>query len=261
MQAFTNRRLVSLQCLGLSLALHLLVLFPGLQDWLIFNDRQEKSQGPPVRLTYRVAPTAHEPSAGPGTRPREATQAPVFRRPKRKFVAALSRFPSAVKARVVAHVPRVQEITPAARQSRYPTSTVKKHRGGKADESGGPSEPASVSSGSASEGEGELSPPVLLKGPQRIPVPLSLKRHGGRFVISLKCAIGVDGSSQVSVLDGTGSIDLDEALQASFSNLPWYPGENRGVPVAVNVRLIIEAHWETGADEIEWRGLRPAASI
>ena len=111
--------------------------------------------------------------------------------------------------------------------------------------------------GSAADGEGELSPPVLLKGPRSIPVPPSLKRHGGRFVISLKCAIAMDGSSEVSVLDGTGSFDLDQTLQSSFSHLPWYPAESRGVPVALNVRLTIEAHWETGADKIEWRGLRP----
>jgi hypothetical protein len=104
---------------------------------------------------------------------------------------------------------------------------------------------------------GDLSPPVLLKGPQKIPLPAVLRQHGGRFLITLRCDIDVDGSSQVSVMDSTGMLELDEALRQSFSNLPWYPGENSRGTVKIAVRLIIEANWQTSEDVIHWKGRIP----
>ena len=97
----------------------------------------------------------------------------------------------------------------------------------------------------------------MLKGPERIPLPEVLKQRGGRGVVSLKCAVAIDGSSQVSVMDSSGMVALDENLQKSFSNLPWYPGEENGKPVAVVVRLIIEASWNTGDEVIQWKGRIP----
>lgn len=97
-----------------------------------------------------------------------------------------------------------------------------------------------------------LEAPVLLKGPREIPVPDFLQKRPGHFKLALRCAIGADASSQVSVMDSSGVVALDESVRESFTGLRWYPGERNGVPVALTVRLIIEGSWAAGDRAVDW---------
>lgn len=106
-------------------------------------------------------------------------------------------------------------------------------------------------------GDIALEPPVMLKGPQLIPVPPFLRNRQGNFLMTLRCRVEKDGFTQVLVMEGTGAPDLDESVRQSFSGLPWYRAELAGQPVAVTVRLVIEGSWEIGQDHIEWGGRIP----
>lgn len=102
-----------------------------------------------------------------------------------------------------------------------------------------------------------LSAPVLLKGPQEIPIPDFLQDRAGNFKLTLRCAIGADASSQVSVMEGTGVDALDESVRLAFSGLRWYPGERNGVPVPLTVRLTIDGQWDEGKRAVYWGGRVP----
>ena len=117
----------------------------------------------------------------------------------------------------------------------------------------------SAATPSPSDGSGEtpMDPPVMLKGPQLISIPTFLRNRDGHFLLTLRCRIEKDGSSQVQVMEGTGAPGLDEAVRESFSGLPWYRAEVAGQPVAVTVRLVIEGSWEAGQDSINWGGRIP----
>lgn len=107
------------------------------------------------------------------------------------------------------------------------------------------------------EGEIALDPPVMIKGPMKIPVPAFLRNRDGQFLLTLRVRVEIDGSTQVRVMEGTGAPDLDESVRQSFSGLTWYRAELAGRPVAVTVRLVIEGEWQTGQDAIDWGGRIP----
>ena len=111
----------------------------------------------------------------------------------------------------------------------------------------------------AGEGLGEiaLDPPVMIKGPMKIPVPAFLRNRDGQFLLSLRVRVETDGSTQVTVMEGSGAPDLDESVRQSFSGLTWYRAELAGKPVAVTVRLVIEGDWQYGQDAVEWGGRIP----
>ncbi len=98
---------------------------------------------------------------------------------------------------------------------------------------------------------------MLIRGPQQIPIPEFLRNREGHFLLTLRCEIGPDGSSRISLMEGTGAPDLDESVRQSFSGLPWYRGEIDGRPVALSVRLVIEGSWKLGEDAVPWGGRIP----
>ena len=116
-----------------------------------------------------------------------------------------------------------------------------------------------ASTPASSEGPGEipLDPPVMIKGPMRIPVPAFLRNRDGHFLMSLRCRVEKDGSTRVEVMDSSGAPTLDDAVRESFSGLPWYRAEVAGQPIAVTVRLTVEASWEAGQESIDWGGRIP----
>lgn len=156
-------------------------------------------------------------------------------------------------------------------EAAYPTA--QKHGGTAPGQASAPSaagEPAAASdagdsgsrAGSAPVGTtggpaGNFTSPVMLQAPKTIPLPESLKHRGGTCSIQLRCIVEADGSSEVSLLDSTGSADLDAVMLEAFSKCKWYPGEQDDVPVRVPLRLIIDASWKFGDDSIAWRGRTP----
>lgn len=240
--------------LALSTLLHGLIFLPLLSGWLYFDARLTGSpNSTPVRLRLVVAaptpppvirpagqPTGRSvPVPGPGGARRIAPVAP--RQPARTDPMA----PARAKA---PPMPQPQQVAgPAAG---YPTRVPSRRP---------PAPKADVPVG---EGfDAVLDPPVLLKGPRYIPIPPFLRNRQGHFRVTLRCQVAPDGSTRVAVMDGTGAPDLDESVRASFSELPWYRAELAGQPVAVTVRLVIEGHWESGQENIDWGGRIPRPEL
>lgn len=73
----------------------------------------------------------------------------------------------------------------------------------------------------------------------------------------LRCQVGIDGRAQVSVMDSTGMIALDDCFVEAFTGLHWWPAEQQGKLVPSTVRLTIEATWNLGSQSIDWRARRP----
>jgi hypothetical protein len=69
--------------------------------------------------------------------------------------------------------------------------------------------------------------------------------------------VHVDASTEVTVIQSTGMVALDETFQKSFSGLPWYPAQLAGRSVEIPVALTIDASWNTGDTVIDWHGRRP----
>ena len=115
----------------------------------------------------------------------------------------------------------------------------------------------------ASEGGGTaqpldgLEPPVMIKAPDRIPLPSVLRTRGGQCSIKLQCVVHVDGTAEVSVIQSTGMVELDDAFKRAFTGLPWYPAQLGGRSVEIPVAEIIDASWSTGDEIIDWHGRRP----
>ena len=105
--------------------------------------------------------------------------------------------------------------------------------------------------------EGDLTPPELLKGPDKIPLPQVLQQRAGHCVVGLRCQVGINGRAQVSVMDSTGMIALDDCFVEAFSGLHWWPAEQQGKLVPSTVRLTIEATWSLGSQNIDWKARRP----
>lgn len=101
------------------------------------------------------------------------------------------------------------------------------------------------------------SDPILAKGPESIPLPISLRNQAGTFHVRIKVVVAADGSSIVSILDSTGIPELDESLVNSFSYLAWQPGMHGGKPVQVAIALRIDDNWQVGEDAIHLKQNRP----
>ena len=232
-------------CLLVSAILHGLVFLPGLQGWFSPTETplpppvqprmQVRLQPPRQRLSgspqavVAAAPLPGQPGARPQPHP-QTVSAP--RTPSQPNVAAMT----------VPALPRGQ--APARSQQGYPVRhPTRTHSQAPA----------------AGEGLGEiaLDPPVMIKGPMKIPVPAFLRNRDGQFLLTLRVRVETDGSTQVSVMEGTGAPDLDESVRQSFSGLTWYRAELAGKPVAVTVRLVIDGEWQYGQDAVDWGGRIP----
>ena len=243
-----------LPCSVLSLLAHLLFLFPMLSHGWRFVTVPPPSRPPALQVTLlpslapaalkglpsgqslspvRPAPTVPRPEAGPSV-PHRKPQVKVLTRPTPSLP--------------VAPVPEV--VSPA-----YPV-----HSPGPRPQHPSPQKRVATGIPRGEGGVDFLDPPVLIKGPERIPIPPFLRNRDGHFLLTLRCHVEPDGSTRVWVMEGTGAPDLDDSVRASFSGLPWYRAERAGKPVAVDVRLVIEGRWEAGQDSIDWGGRIPRQS-
>lgn len=167
-------------------------------------------------------------------------------RPTTKRSLAPPHIPARVQTQAALVQPPLPDPSPPRPQQGYPVSHPTRVR-------------PQASAPASSDGLGEipLDPPVMIKGPMRIPIPAFLRNRDGHFLMSLRCRVEKDGSTRVEVMDSSGAPPLDEAVRESFSGLPWYRAEVAGQPIAVTVRLTVEAAWETGQDSIDWGGRIP----
>ena len=222
-------------CSALSLLLHGWVLVPWLANWLA--PPQASNPTLPLPLQIRLVEVPRR-LAGEPTRPQGAAPRAVLPTPS-------PHHSEPVAARRVVRSPRPGR--PAALLPDYPTYSAPRRPQ--------PRPTPSLTGGDA--GTVPLDPPVLLKGPERIPVPPFLQNRDGHFLLTLRCRVDPEGGAQVEVMEGTGAPDLDESVRSSFSGLPWYRAEMAGRPVAVSVRLVIEGRWQAGEDSIDWGGRTP----
>ena len=227
----------------MSAILHGLALLPGLPGW--FSPLETPPlPTPPLRLQVRLQPPRQRLSGAP-----EAVLAvaplsgqPTSRPTARPQAVSPPQTPSQPRAAVTTALP--SGPAPAHKQKGYPVRRpTRKHS--QAAPSG--------------EGLGEiaLEPPVMIKGPLKIPVPAFLRNRDGQFLLTLRVRVETDGSTQVQVMEGTGAPELDESVRQSFSGLTWYRAELAGKPLAVTVRLVIEGQWEYGQEAIDWGGRIP----
>lgn len=228
-----------------SALLHAFVFVPGWAGW--FSPLQNQ----PIRATVRAVHIQLQPPPAPRVAHSETNsltpalpgQPDARPRPKSRPVSP----PVAPTRPTSSTRPALPEnSSPPQAQKGYPVShptRVQAH--------------ASVPATSEGTGDVPLDPPVMIKGPMRIPIPQFLRNRDGQFLMTLRCRVEKDGSTRVEVMEGTGAPELDESVRDSFSGLSWYRAELAGQPVAVTVRLVIEGSWEIGQDAINWNGRIP----
>ncbi|MFN8606791.1 MAG: hypothetical protein U0931_04625 [Vulcanimicrobiota bacterium] len=235
-------------CLLCSALLHALILLPGLSGWLSPFSPSPSPRLPTLRLQLRSPSSLPSRLAGqaqgelaspaaPGQLQSHSDRlpAPPPLAPSRPAPAAISR---------PASPPPIEKLGPI-RQG-YPV-----HHPGRIRQ------PSATPPAGLETGDSFLDPPVMIKGPLKIPIPPFLRNREGHFLMTLRCRVEKDGSTLVQVMEGTGAPDLDESVRQSFSGLPWYRAEQAGQPMAVTVRLTIEGSWESGQDSIDWGGRIP----
>lgn len=228
-------------CSALSAIIHTLALLPALAWWLgsllPIQAPQRKTPAVQVRLLRLRPQLAGQPR--PAVPIRGSGGLAVSAEPPRRPARTASTVPIRPEAPVRPALPGPPSI-PVASQAKAPVRQAR-------------SQSAAVGEG----GQGNLEPPVLLRGPQQIPVPPFLRNRDGHFLLTLRCQIAVDGSSRVAIMEGTGAVELDESVCRSFSGLPWYRGELDGQPIGLTVRLVIEGSWKAGEEAVPWGGRIP----
>ena len=156
-------------------------------------------------------------------------------------------------------VPSVEVVAASEAQTAVPTARRPERKPAVS-----PGASAALPAEAEAGGEGGLlliTPPILIRGPERIEIPEWLQSRSGQVELALRCDIGADGSSRVTVLQGSGVVDLDEAVRSAFSGLPWYPAERAGRPVPLAVRLIVNSRWDAGDRFIPWGRRVPPVTL